>query len=170
MTAAIVHELLRFIDTMSREPGLVTLEHRIGPPAPPQLLASKRGVVPDAVIELAAIANGVAFEWHRDGNLDDGGRISIPALSARSEPFESFARGQFLLIDDYGNGFGAYYFWPPGAALDAATIVFAEQRAEGLSHAPLARDLSDYLRAAMHHRFAYRWADDLSADGGWREP
>jgi hypothetical protein len=148
--------LKAFLHTLAARPDVRLSPYRIGPPAPPELLAQLRGRLPAEWLELAALANGISVSWEFLQRKQGQGLLFIRPLTADTtlEEIQSYEPalepGRWKLQFDQPNFYSrTWLVLDHPAAPNDFQLLFVQS---GVDEAP--RPLGPSLAAYLHQALA----------------
>lgn len=124
----------------------------LGAPAAEAELAPWRGRVPDDLLDVLAVVDGVEIVWAAQDVDAPGGMLRLAPAHALA-----IVRGGYVLVDGRTRGMGSYY------RLGLAPDVVYTLRGDEARQAEVVCDgFVEYLALAAEHRFAASWTDDVA--------
>ncbi len=145
------------------DPGIKVTSAWLGDPADPAALAAWRGRVPDDLLDVLAILDGVDIAWEAEEPVEpDGqerGMLRLTRLAALA--VVEAGADRYALIDGRTRGMGSYYRLH-GDGVTAPDVVYTLRGDEPRQAETVCETAIEYLALAARHRFAASWTDDVA--------
>lgn len=159
-----VHELRRFVETLRERPDIEVRRAMLPPPADPDMLAQLAATkIPQALIDLYALVDGIHIEW-RFIEPDGEGCMRIPPASrwtvftGEDNTYMGFGDDrEALLLDEVTPEGSTWLVRDAGSEADAPFEIVFASAGEGSEGVLAAGSIEEYLRLAMASGFVPYW-------------
>lgn len=143
------------------DPGVRVERSYVGEPVDAAELARWRGRVPDDLLDVLALVDGLEIVWECEDGDAPGGMLRLPPVHALTVVDGRDGLG-YVLVDGRRRGMGSYYRVPAAAAVTPPDVVYTLRGDEPRQAEVVCDSFAEYLLLAARARFAASWTDDVA--------